>query len=192
MQLPGGRNFNKKIASIIRVNHAGEYGARHIYQGQIDYMQKNQSYYDEETLKLVEHMQEQEQEHLSYFDELITKRRVRPSLLMAVWHRAGLKLGEVTAKLGKPQAMACTVAVETIIDKHYKKQIDFLSECKDKGLLKKEDEAILQKIEKFRQDEVEHKDIALENEAKKTPLYPLFSSAIKTASICAIFLAKRF
>ena len=101
------------IASMIRVNHAGEYGAKRIYQGQMKVLKNNKKF---ETIKT---MYEQELIHLKYFQEEVAKRNIRPTVLMPAWHILGFALGAITASLGEKAAMACTVAVEEVIEDHY-------------------------------------------------------------------------
>lgn len=163
------------IERMIRVNHAGEYGAKRIYEGQLS------SIKDKEASKLIKHMAEQEEEHLKFFEEELKKRNIRPTALFLGWHVAGYMLGKFTALIGTKAAMACTVAIEEVIDEHYQKQIETLDD--DETELKKT-------IEKFRNDELEHRDIGLENKAEETPGYLVLSSAIKIASNLAIKIAE--
>ncbi|HTH15412.1 MAG TPA: demethoxyubiquinone hydroxylase family protein [Magnetospirillum sp.] len=164
------------IARILRVDQAGELGAVRIYQGQRAILGKGRHG------PLLARMAEQEQHHLETFNRLISERRVRPTALSPIWHVAGFALGAATALMGERAAMACTVAVEEAIDEHYADQAAQLGE----------DEADLKAtIEKFREDEREHRDIGLANEAEKAPAYPLLSTAIKTGCKVAIWLSER-
>ena len=127
-------------------------------------------------------MAEQEREHLDKFNELIGARRVRPTALMPVWHAAGFALGAATALMGERAAMACTAAVEEVIDEHYAKQAAALGD----------DEAELREtIEKFREDELEHRDTAIAHEAEETPGYEALAAVIKKGSKLAIWLSER-
>jgi ubiquinone biosynthesis monooxygenase Coq7 len=173
---PGDLNPREQLERIIRVDHAGEFGAVRIYEGQLAVLQKTES---EETLL---HMKEQEEVHRKKFEELIKERRVRPTLLSPLWHVAGFALGAGTAMLGKEAAMACTEAVEEVIDEHYRDQLDTLSE----------DEAELKEtISKFRAEEIEHRDTAREEGASEAPGYELLTSAVKAGSKMAIWLSSR-
>jgi ubiquinone biosynthesis monooxygenase Coq7 len=176
-RLPGDPNIKQLIDQIIRVNHAGEYGAKRIYEGQLAVL-KNSPVAQE-----IEHMKQQELQHLAYFENEIIQRRVRPSVLHPLWHIGGFLLGVVTAKMGEKAAMACTVAVEEVIDEHYAEQI---------GQLQDIDAGLATKISQFRQEELEHKQTAIDKDAANAPLYPLLSSTIKTGCKLAIWLAKRF
>jgi ubiquinone biosynthesis monooxygenase Coq7 len=138
------------LEEVIRVDHAGEYGAKRIYQGQLAVLRGTKH---EETIR---HMQAQEQVHLDTFSRHIAQRRVRPTALLPFWHVAGFALGAVTAAMGARAAMACTVAVEEAIDEHYAAQEATLGE--DEAPLKAE-------IARFRAEELEHRDIGLANEA---------------------------
>ena len=132
--------------------------------------------------KTIKHMADQEQEHIDTFDKLIVERKVRPTAFMPIWNLAGYSLGIATALMGEKAAMACTVAVEDVIGKHYEKQAKQLGNKEQK--LKKT-------ILKFRDDELEHHDIGLKNEAEKTIGYNLLSKAIKTGCKIAIEVSKK-
>lgn len=105
------------IDEIIRVDHAGEFGADRIYAGQMAVLGHTQS---GPTIK---HMWEQEKVHRSEFEKLIREYRVRPTVMTPIWNVAGFMLGAGTALLGEKAAMACTVAVETVIVEHYNDQL---------------------------------------------------------------------
>ncbi|MCA3341316.1 MAG: demethoxyubiquinone hydroxylase family protein [Roseomonas sp.] len=160
----------------IRVDHAGEYGAKRIYEGQLAVLGRTK------YGPLIEHMKAQEQVHLDTFSRLIGERRVRPTALLPFWHVAGFALGAATALLGHRGAMACTVAVEEAIDEHYRAQEDILGD----------DEAALRAdIARFRAEELEHRDTGLEHEAEQAPAYRLLSAAIKTGCKIAIKVSER-
>lgn len=174
--LPGDPRPRAEIARMIRVDHAGEYGAARIYEGQLAILGQSKS------APVIKHMAEQERRHLDTFTKMIGDRRVRPTAFSPLWHMAGFALGAGTALLGERAAMACTVAVEEVIDEHYAEQRDALGE----------DEAALKAtIEEFRQEELEHRDIGLENEAELAAAYPVLSATIKRASRLAIWLSER-
>jgi 3-demethoxyubiquinol 3-hydroxylase len=175
-ELPGDLSREDLTARIIRVDHAGEYGARRIYEGQLAILGHR---IDAGPIR---HMAEQEQRHLQAFDRLIADRQVRPSALHPLWHVAGYALGAATALLGREAAMACTVAVEEVIDEHYARQADALGD----------DEPELKNlIEEFRREEVEHRDTGLAEGAERAPAYELLKGAIKAGSRLAIWLAER-
>jgi 3-demethoxyubiquinol 3-hydroxylase len=174
--IPGDLSDQQMIERIIRVDQAGEYGAVRIYQGQLSVL-KNAPCAD-----IIKKMTEQEQHHLDTFNRLTVERRGRPSVLLPFWHVAGFALGAGTALLGEKAAMACTVAVEEVIDDHYARQVEWLDD----------DEAELKETcETFRKEEVEHRDIGLEHGAEQAPGYEAISAFIKTGSRVAIWLAER-
>jgi ubiquinone biosynthesis monooxygenase Coq7 len=175
-RLPGDPTREQLIDRIIRVDHAGEYGAKRIYEGQLA-MPKGKP-----EAAVVRRMYEQELEHLKEFERLMVERRARPSVLHPLWHVAGFALGAATALMGPKAAMACTVAVEEVIDEHYRQQAETLGT----------DEAPLQcTIEQFRADELHHRDAGLAHGAEQAPAYPALSAAIKAGSRIAIWLAER-
>jgi ubiquinone biosynthesis monooxygenase Coq7 len=165
---------------MIRVNQAGELGAREIYRGQIAVLK------DHPCAPVLVEMAEQENEHLAAFDKLIAERGVRPTALSPIWRLAGYALGAGSALLGERAAMATTVAVEDVIEEHYQKQLDALDSL-DEG-----DEAELrQLIAEFRADELKHRDVALENGAEDAPAYQILSRSVKSGTRLAIWLAER-
>ena len=165
------------LEEIIRVDHAGEYGATRIYDRQIALFCKNSK-----IGKTIQHMADQEQEHIQKFEELIVKNRVRPTALIPVWNVAGYALGVSTALLGEKAAMACTVAVETVIGNHYGEQLSLLED--DQKELKKT-------IKKFKEDELEHHDIGIAHDAEKTPGYKVLSKVIELGCKTAIEISKK-
>jgi ubiquinone biosynthesis monooxygenase Coq7 len=173
---PGDPTERELIERIIRVDHAGEYGARRIYEGQLAVLGRTRH------APLLRHMKEQEEEHLRTFSRLIAERRVRPTALLPLWHVAGFVLGAATALLGPRAAMACTVAVEEAIDEHYAAQAAALPE---------HEAPLRETIERFRAEELEHRDIGLANEAEQAPAYRLLSAAIKAGCKVAIRLSER-
>ncbi len=164
------------VAPMVRVDHAGEYGAVRIYTGQLAVLGRSRQG------PLLAHMRAQEEQHLALFAAEVAERRVRPSALLPLWHVAGFALGAVTAALGSRAAMACTVAVEEAIDGHYAGQAAALAgaEPKLEGL-----------IAHCRAEELQHRDIGLANEAEQAPAYRLLYWAIKSGCLLAIALSKR-
>ena len=170
---------DQNIEQMVRVNHAGEYGAQRIYKGQIAVFGD-----DPEFGPLLKHMAEQEDAHLAYFDEALQTRRIRPTAFQPLWHVGGYAMGYITAKMGKRAAMACTVAVEDVISSHYGDQLYQLETAEGEDDLKT-------KIAQFKAEEEEHHDIGIENEAELTKGYRLLFNAIQAVSKTAIFLSKR-
>lgn len=175
--LPGDPAPASEIASMIRVDHAGEYGAVRIYDGQLAMIGRGRA------RDAIRQMAEQEQRHLAAFDELVRARQVRPTVLTPLWHVAGYALGAATALLGERAAMACTVAVEEVIDEHYQGQTERLGTA---------DPALAKTIETFRAEEAQHRATAIEHGATETLGYELISAVVKTGSRLAIWLSTRF
>jgi ubiquinone biosynthesis monooxygenase Coq7 len=166
-----------KIASMIRVNQAGEFGAARIYAGQLAVLGNRHP-----VSRDIAHMAEQEARHRVFFDRMIAERRVRPTILSPFWDIAGFALGAATAAMGPRAAMACTAAVETEIDRHYGEQLEELGN---------DDPELSAAIAEFRAEELEHKDAALAAGAESVPGYPLLSGVIRAGCRTAIALAKR-
>jgi len=169
-----------KVEEFIRVDHAGERGAIKIYEGQL--LALNTLIKDDNLKNTIQEMKAQEKEHCNYFENEIKKRNIKPTKLMPLWDLLGVGLGFGSTLLGKKAAMLCTASVEEVIDEHYKKQINQL----------KPDEKILkEKIKKFREDELHHKDIAYEKGATKKGLYKILDKIIKTGSKVAINISEK-
>ena len=173
---------NKKtLEEIIRVDHAGERGAIKIYEGQLLALKTLRQ--DENLKSKLEDMKEHEFEHYEFFDNEIKKRNIKPTRFLPIWDLLGVTLGFSTAILGKKAAMLCTASVEEVIDDHYKNQTHKLGD--DEKLLK-------EKIKKFRQDELDHKDIAYEEGATKTGVYKVLDKVIKVSSRIAIAISEKY
>ena len=177
-RLPGDPTKEQLVERMVRVNHAGEYGAVRIYSGQLAVLGRAS------TGPVIRDMAKQEQEHLAAFDKLVVERRVRPTALMPLWHVAGFAPGAGTALLGERTAMACTVAVEEVIDEHYAKQIEALD---DSG----EETALKRRLEELRANEIEHRDTGLAHGAREAPGYEPLTAFIKAGSRLAIWLSER-
>jgi 3-demethoxyubiquinol 3-hydroxylase len=162
---------------MVRVNHAREFGATQIYAGQIAVMGARAP-----GAGQIAAMAEQEARHCERFDAMIAERGVRPTLLQPLWKTAGFALGAVTALAGPEAAMACTAAVETEIDRHYRQQLDELGDS---------DPELSEVVDKFRDEELEHLDTAIEAGAERAPAYPLLSGAIRLGCRLAIRLSER-
>jgi ubiquinone biosynthesis monooxygenase Coq7 len=174
---PGTRTPDD-IEAMIRVDHAGEYGAVRIYEGQLAVLGARGS----SATTAIRHMAEQEQRHLKAFDALVNERRVRPTALAPVWRVAGFALGAATALLGEKAAMACTAAVEEVIDQHYAAQVEKLGDS---------DPALKATVEDFRAEEIAHRDAALAMGAQDAPGYRVLSQAIKAGCRIAIRLSEK-
>tara|TARA_B100001175_G_C19484304_1_gene628868 strand:- start:263 stop:796 length:534 start_codon:yes stop_codon:yes gene_type:complete len=169
-----------KVEEFIRVDHAGERGAIKIYEGQL--LALNTLKNDESLKKTIEEMKIHEKEHCSFFEKEIRKRNIKPTKLLPLWDLLGVGLGFGTMMLGKKAAMLCTASVEEVIDKHYKNQIDQLNSDEKK---------LREKIIKFREDELHHKDIAYEHGAHKRGFYSILDKIIKTGSKVAINISEK-
>ena len=175
-RLPGDLGPAELVERMIRVDHAGEYGAARIYDGQLAVLGRSPS------APAIRRMAEQEQGHLEAFDRLVVERGVRPTALSPLWHVAGYALGVASGLMGERAAMACTVAVETVIGDHYARQAERLGD----------DEAELRAtVEEFRADELGHRDVGLEEGAEDMAGYRPFTDVVKAGTRLAIWLSER-
>ena len=170
----------KTLEEIIRVDHAGERGAIKIYEGQLLALKTIKQ--DESLKDKIEKMKEQEKEHLEYFEKEIQKRKIKPTYLLPLWDIMGVTLGFGTALLGKKAAMLCTASVEEVIEGHYQDQLKKLGN--DEMELKA-------KIEKFKGDEVDHKNMAYEAGATNKGMYSIMDQVIRVGSRIAITISEK-
>ena len=164
-----------EVSRCLRVDHAGEVGARRIYEGQLAVLGQHP------VAEEIRHMRDQEQEHLDTFSSLLNDYEVRPSLLSPLWNGAGFMLGAVTAAMGPKAAMACTIAVEEVIGTHYDRQ--------SKSLENEDD--LVETLERFRDEELEHRDIAKDHDGEDAIGYPIMRRVIQAGCRVAIKVAER-
>ena len=170
----------KTLEEIIRVDHAGERGAIKIYEGQLLALKTIKQ--DENLKNIIEEMKEHEKEHLEYFEKEIQKRKIKPTYMLPLWDIMGVALGFGTVLLGKKATMLCTASVEEVIEKHYENQLKKIgSDEKD----------LKDKIEKFKSDEINHKNIAYETGATNKGLYSIMDKIIRTSSKIAITISEK-
>ena len=162
------------------MDHAGERGAIKIYEGQL--LALNTFIKDEELKKTIEEMKEHEKEHCEYFENEIKKRKIKPTKFLPLWDLLGVGLGFGTTILGKKAAMLCTASVEEVIQEHYANQIN---------QLESDEKKLKEKIIKFREDELEHKNIAYDEGATKEGPYSILDKIIKTGSKIAINISEK-
>ena len=170
-----------KIEEFIRVDHAGERGAIKIYEGQL--LALNTIVKNNDLKATIEHMKDHEVEHCEFFENEIKKRNIKPTRFLKLWDLLGLGLGFGTTILGKQAAMLCTASVEEVIQDHYANQINQLEE---------DEKELKEKIVKFREDEINHKDIAYNEGASKKGLYKILDGIIKTGSRIAIKISEKY
>tara|TARA_B100000586_G_scaffold190019_1_gene139861 strand:- start:15 stop:548 length:534 start_codon:yes stop_codon:yes gene_type:complete len=174
------KSNKNKIQEFIRVDHAGERGAIKIYEGQL--LALNTFIKNDELKKKIEEMKEHEKEHANYFENEIKKRGINPTKFLPLWDLLGVGLGFGSTILGKKAAMLCTVSVEEVIDKHYQNQID---------QIESDEKELRNKIIKFREDELHHKNIAYNEGATKEGVYSILDKIIKTGSKIAINISEK-
>jgi 3-demethoxyubiquinol 3-hydroxylase len=166
---------------MLRVDHAGEYGAVAIYKGQLAVFKRQPG--RERITAQLEEMAHQEQDHLDAFDKLLAAGRVRPTAMSPIWNAAGFALGAATALLGEKAAHACTEAVESVIEEHYGGQVAELEASGEKDLAAR--------LSKFRDDEIAHKELAASEGASQAPGYPILSALIGTGCRLAIRISEK-
>jgi len=169
-----------KVEEYIRVDHAGERGALKIYEGQL--LALNTLIKNDELKKIIEKMKEHEKKHCNYFENEIKKRKITPTKLLPLWDLLGISLGFGSTILGKKAAMLCTASVEEVIQEHYANQIN---------QLESDEKKLKEKIIKFREDELHHKDIAYDEGATKEGVYSILDKIIKTGLKIAINISEK-
>ena len=169
-----------KVEEFIRVDHAGERGAIKIYEGQL--LALNTVVKNDDLKKKIEEMREHEKEHCNYFESEIKKRNIAPTKFLPLWDLLGVGLGFGTTILGKKATMLCTASVEEVIQEHYANQIE---------QLESDEKKLKEKIIKFREDELHHRDIAYKEGATKKGAYSILDKIIKTGSKIAINISEK-
>jgi 3-demethoxyubiquinol 3-hydroxylase len=170
----------KTLEEIIRVDHAGERGAIKIYEGQLLALKTIKQ--NDSLKNIIEDMKEHEKEHLEYFEKEIQKRKIKPTYLLPLWDVMGVALGFGTALLGKKAAMLCTASVEEVIENHYQNQLEKLGD---------DEKDLKAKIIKFRNDEINHKNIAYDSGASNKGFYSIIDKVIRTSSKIAITISEK-
>lgn len=178
--MPGENVKERRLAEMIRVDHAGEYGAVQIYRGQQAVFGRSEN--KAHAARIIAAMEAGEAEHLKTFDRLIAERGVRPTVMAPLWRVAGYGLGAVTALMGEQAAHACTEAVEEVIEEHYARQ---------SAELEGVDAELKHVVDRFREDEIAHKDTAVEQGARDAPGYPVLSGLIKFGCRAAIRISEK-
>ena len=178
--LPGKATKKRVKTDMVRVDHAGEFGAVEIYRGQAAVLSKASDHRD--GYQKICHMGDQEKVHLGEFNKQLPQRHIRPSMLSPLWKRGGFAMGALTALISKESAMACTEAVETVIDGHYQEQIAYFE---------KDSDPLTPTLEKFRQEELEHKEEAVEDGAQQAPFYKTTNFLIQSLCKAVIKAAEK-
>jgi ubiquinone biosynthesis monooxygenase Coq7 len=174
------------------VNQAGELAAVLIYAAQTPpLVQKNP-----QLRELMKHMYDQEAGHFKTFNHLLSKHRIRPTIMYPVWKVAATALGWGTGVMGREAAMACTEAVETEIGDHYNKQVkallDWVTDAEARGeTIGEEMKELLVTLRRIRDEELEHLDHAVENDAKQAKPYELLTSVIRGGCRTAIWISEK-
>lgn len=178
--MPGEGALERRLGEMVRVDHAGEFGAVQIYRGQRAVFGRSES--KSHAARLIAEMEAGEQEHLQTFDRLIAERGVRPTLMAPIWRVAGFGLGAVTALMGEKAAHACTEAVEDVIEEHYARQ---------SAALENVDPELKDIVDRFREDEMVHRDTAIDQGAHDAPGYAVLSAVIKFGCRAAIRISEK-
>lgn len=172
--------YARRMGEILRVDHAGELGAVHIYRGQSAVFSRARG--GERMARDMAEHQAGEQVHLSAFDAILTREGVRPTVFTPLWRLAGFALGAGTALMGEKAAHACTEAVESVIEQHYAEQIAEVAEREPE---------LAAELTRFRDDELEHRDHAVANGAHEAPGYRLLSAVIRAGCRAAIKVSEK-
>ena len=171
------KNLSKnQIDSILRVDHAGETAAAKIYDGQLAVLKNTP------VGSTIQHMKDQEQEHLDTFNHLLSKNDTRPTVLLPLWNVMGFGLGVASAIMGEKAAMACTIAVEEVIGEHYANQVEALDD---------EHKELKSKLMKFRDEELEHLETGVDNDGENAPGYPLMKTIVQFGCRTAIKISEK-
>lgn len=176
---PGAAGLSSRLAEILRVDHAGELAAVHIYRG-------HRAVFEAAGMTVaadrMAEMEAHEATHLARFETLLTEGAVRPTLMAPVWRAAAFTLGVGTALIGETAAHACTEAVESVIEAHYAGQIAELTA---------REPALAAELAGFREDELAHREEAVAKGAHEAPLHGLLSLVVRAGCRAAIRISER-
>ena len=171
------KDTNKKnLDSILRVDHAGETAAAKIYDGQLAILKNTP------VGPTIQHMKDQEEEHLDTFNRLLVENDTRPTALLPLWNVMGYGLGVASALMGEKAAMACTIAVEEVIGEHYAKQAETLD---------KKDDKLKSTLEKFRDDELDHLETGVQHDGESAPGYEIMKTIVQFGCRTAIKISEK-
>ena len=171
------KDTNKKnLDSILRVDHAGETAAAKIYDGQLAILKNTP------VGPTIQHMKDQEEEHLDTFNRLLVENDTRPTALLPLWNVMGYGLGVASALMGEKAAMACTIAVEEVIGEHYAKQAETLD---------KKDDKLKSTLEKFRDDELDHLETGVQHDGENAPGYEIMKTIVQFGCRTAIKISEK-
>ena len=177
---PGQGATAARLAEILRVDHAGELAAVAIYRGQRAVLGEAPG--QQRLVGQLAEMEAHEAEHLARFDKLLTEHQVRPTALVPLWRLAGFALGAGTALMGAKAAHACTEAVENVIEEHYAGQVAELAD---------REPALSAELAQFREEELAHRDLAVEEGAHEAPGYALLSAIVRAGCRTAIKISEK-
>ena len=177
---PGVGQTRERMAQMMRVDHAGEFAAVHIYRAQRAILEGRKGK-DQIASDLTE-MEGHEAVHLARFEQILTENRLRPTAMIPLWKIAATALGAGTALMGEKAAHACTEAVESVIEKHYAEQIE---EIRDR------DPELAAELTQFREEELAHHDHAIAHGSREAPAYRLLSGVIKLGCKAAIKISEK-
>ena len=166
----------KELDSILRVDHAGETAAAKIYDGQLAILKNTP------VGPTIQHMKDQEEEHLDTFNKLLVENDTRPTALLPLWNVMGYGLGVASALMGEKAAMACTIAVEEVIGEHYAKQAETLD---------KKDDKLKSTLEKFRDDELDHLETGVQHDGESAPGYEIMKTIVQFGCRTAIKISEK-
>ena len=120
---PGIRDPRLTVRRILKVNHAGEFGAIRIYGAQIAVAR----HLYPDIVPALKEMRGDEIDHCRLFREAMPARGARPCRIMSLWSLGGYVLGALTALGGRNTVWICTEAVESAVHRHLEDQLAFLA-----------------------------------------------------------------
>lgn len=165
-------------ARYLRVDHAGEFGAIQIYRAQIligRWLGRSQ-------VAVLEDFLAHERRHLATFGEVLAERGIRRCRSFALCGAGGYALGLITALLGERAVMACTRAVETVVNRHLQEQLAHLADS---------DPRAHAAVASIVRDELEHRDVASEHVGRDDALTRAIDAVVAAATEAVIWTGMR-
>lgn len=163
------RNSNDGLDTarkILKVDHAGEFGAINIYRSQIFVSRIFRKPY----VPMLEKFLADERRHLEIFWIEIQKRGGPKCKSFWLCGLGGYAMGMLSAFMGKQGVMACTWAVESVVTTHLVEQLAYLKLAGDN--------AAYEAVNAILEDEQHHRDVG-NAEGGNTLLFTPFRAMIR-------------
>lgn len=166
-----------EVERILRVDHAGEFGAINIYRSQLFIAR----YLYKDIVCKLEEMLAHEKQHFQTFDSILKKRGIRHCYALYFWALGGAILGLLTALAGRNAIWVCTDSIESTVLHHLDWQLEFLEN---------NDPEVHEAVQSIKADEEEHQEFG-QNHGSKSPIYRPVFWVVRKSTEFAIWLSTK-